>query len=149
LDKYAVRIGGGLNHRSGLFDGLLVKDNHLAARPLKELSPFLAQIITASRNEAPKREIEIEVDSLEQLREVLKLDGVDVILLDNMDCPKMRLAVEMRDAAGKRGKIALEASGGVTLEMVRSIAETGVERIAVGALTHSATAMDIGMDVED
>jgi nicotinate-nucleotide pyrophosphorylase (carboxylating) len=149
LDKYAVRAGGGMNHRIGLFDALLVKDNHLASSPLKELASFLGHVVAQSRAEASKREIEAEVDSLDQLREVLKVDGIDVILLDNMDCPKMRLAVEARDAAGKRGKVSLEASGGVTLEMVRSIAETGVERIAVGALTHSAMALDIGMDVED
>ena len=148
LDKYAVRAGGGMNHRIGLYDGLLVKDNHLAAQPLKELSAFLTKIVSQCRSEDPTRLIEIEVDTLEQLREVLKVDGVDVILLDNMDCPKMTLAVEMRDKAGKKGKVELEASGGVTLETVRSIALTGVERIAVGAITHSATAMDIGMDVE-
>jgi nicotinate-nucleotide pyrophosphorylase (carboxylating) len=148
LDKYAVRAGGGMNHRTGLYDGLLVKDNHLAAQPLKELSAFLCKIVSQSHSEDPKRLIEIEVDTLEQLREVLKVDGVDVILLDNMDCPKMQQAVEMRDKSGKKGKVELEASGGVTLETVRSIALTGVERIAVGAITHSAPAMDIGLDVE-
>lgn len=148
LDKYAVRAGGGMNHRTGLYDGLLVKDNHLAAQPLKELSAFLGKIVSQSRSEDPKRLIEIEVDTLEQLREVLKVDGVDVILLDNMDCPKMQQAVELRDRSGKEGKVYLEASGGVTLETVRSIALTGVERIAVGAITHSAPAMDIGLDVE-
>ena len=148
LDKYAVRVGGGMNHRIGLYDGLLVKDNHIAAQPLKELGAFLSKIVSRCRSEDPKHLIEIEVDTLEQLREVLKVDGVDVILLDNMDCPKMAQAVEIRDKAGKKGKVELEASGGVTLETVRSIALTGVERIAVGAITHSATAMDIGMDVE-
>jgi nicotinate-nucleotide pyrophosphorylase (carboxylating) len=148
LDKYAVRIGGGVNLRIGLYDGLLVKDNHLAAQPLKDLSGFLSKIIQQSRSEDPRRLIEVEVDTLEQLREVLKTDGVDVILLDNMDCPKMIQAVEMRDKAGKKGKVDLEASGGVTIETVRSIALCGVERIAVGAITHSATAMDIGLDVE-
>jgi nicotinate-nucleotide pyrophosphorylase (carboxylating) len=148
LDKYAVRAGGGVNHRVGLYDGLLVKDNHLAAQPLKDLGAFLSKIVSQCRSEDSTRLIEIEVDTLEQLREVLKVDGVDVILLDNMDCPKMTQAVEMRDRAGKKGKLDLEASGGVTLETVRSIALTGVERIAVGAITHSATAMDIGLDVE-
>jgi nicotinate-nucleotide pyrophosphorylase (carboxylating) len=80
---------------------------------------------------------------------VLKVDGVDVILLDNMDCPKMEQAVHQRDRAGRKGKVALEASGGVTLETVRSIAATGVERIAVGAITHSAAALDIGLEVEE
>ena len=146
LDKYAVRCGGGWNHRIGLYDGLLVKDNHVAAMPLRELSGFLAGIVSRSRGEDPKRLVEIEVDALEQLQEVLKVDGIDVILLDNMDCPRMQSAVEMRDRSAR--KVELEASGGVTLETVRSIALTGVERIAVGAVTHSAPAMDIGLDIE-
>jgi nicotinate-nucleotide pyrophosphorylase (carboxylating) len=146
LDKYAVRAGGGFNHRVGLFDGLLAKDNHIGHVALKELSGFLAGVVARSRGEDAKRMIEIEVDTLDQLREVLKVDGIDIILLDNMDCPKMQLAVEMRDRSGK--KTELEASGGVTLETVRSIALTGVERIAVGAITHSAPALDIGLDIE-
>lgn len=154
LDKYAVRCGGGLNHRVGLHDGLLVKDNHLHAVPLRELPAFLSGIVARSRAEDPRRLVEIEVDTLEQLREVLKVDGVDVILLDNMDCPTMQTAVELRDSAVPAGsgpagrKPELEASGGVTLETVRPIALTGVERIAVGLMTHSAAALDIGMDVE-
>jgi nicotinate-nucleotide pyrophosphorylase (carboxylating) len=149
LDKYAVRCGGGQNHRIGLFDGLLVKDNHVAAVPLKDLSAYLGQVVSKCRAEDPSRLIEIEVDTLEQLKEVLKVDGVQVILLDNMDCPKMEQAVQMRDRAGKKGHIDLEASGGVTLETVRPIALTGVERIAVGALTHSVTALDISLEVEE
>jgi nicotinate-nucleotide pyrophosphorylase (carboxylating) len=148
LDKYAVRRGGGFNHRMGLFDGLLVKDNHLAAISLKDLAGRLSQAVAQSRAEAPDRLVEIEVESLEQLREALKLEGNFAILLDNMDCPKMELAVEMRDKAGKKGKVALEASGGVTLETVRSIALTGVDRIAVGLITHSAPALDISMEIE-
>jgi nicotinate-nucleotide pyrophosphorylase (carboxylating) len=148
LDKYAVRCGGGLNHRTGLYDGLLVKDNHLAAVPPRELAGFLQPIINKSRSEDPARLVEVEVDTLEQLKEVLKLEGVDVILLDNMDCPRMEMAVELRNKSHKKGKVDLEASGGVTLETVRTIAQTGVDRIAVGALTHSATALDIGLDVE-
>ncbi|CAN5529233.1 carboxylating nicotinate-nucleotide diphosphorylase [soil metagenome] len=149
LDKYAVRAGGGFNHRIGLYDGLLVKDNHLASYPLKELAARMQPIVNQCRAEDASRLVEIEVDTLEQLREVLKLDGVGVILLDNMDCPKMEAAVELRDKAGKEQSVDLEASGGVTLETVRSVAQTGVDRIAVGAITHSATAMDIGMDVEE
>ncbi|HEX8522740.1 MAG TPA: carboxylating nicotinate-nucleotide diphosphorylase [Tepidisphaeraceae bacterium] len=149
LDKYAVRAGGGFNHRIGLYDGLLVKDNHLAGRPLKELAPFLSGIVSRSRSEDSKRLVEIEVDSLDQLTEVLKVDGVDVVLLDNMDCPRMTTAVEMRDRAGKKSKVELEASGGVTIETARPIALTGVERIAVGAITHSAPALDIGLDIEE
>lgn len=148
LDKYAVRCGGGFNHRIGLYDGLLVKDNHLAGRPLRELAGYLSPIVARSRAEDPARLIEVEVDTLEQLTEVLKVDGLDVILLDNMDCPRMQTAVELRDKAGKKGRVALEASGGVTLETVRTIALTGVDRLAVGAITHSAPALDIGFDIE-
>jgi nicotinate-nucleotide pyrophosphorylase (carboxylating) len=148
LDKYAVRAGGGENHRIGLYDGLLVKDNHLAGRPLKELAGYLQPIVNRSRSEDADRFIEVEVDTLEQLREVLKVDGIDVILLDNMDCPRMEQAVELRDKAGRKGKVALEASGGVTLDTVRTIALTGVERISVGAITHSAPATDIGLEIE-
>jgi nicotinate-nucleotide pyrophosphorylase (carboxylating) len=148
LDKYAVRCGGGHNHRMGLYDGLLVKDNHIAAIPLKELAGYLSQAIARSRAESSDRLIEIEVESLEQLREVMKVEGSYVVLLDNMDCPKMQTAVELRDRAGKKEKVLLEASGGVTLETVRSIALTGVDRIAVGAITHSAPALDISMDIE-
>jgi nicotinate-nucleotide pyrophosphorylase (carboxylating) len=149
LDKYAVRAGGGHNYRIGLYDGLLVKDNHVAAIPIKELQGYLAQVVARCRAEDASRLIEIEVDTLEQLCEVLKVEGVQVILLDNMDCPKMELAVDLRNKAGKKGQVDLEASGGVSLETVRQIAQTGVERIAVGALTHSAPAMDISLDVED
>ncbi len=146
LDKYAVVAGGGFNHRIGLYDGLLVKDNHLAHKGLGDLAAFVGDAVGRSRAEAPDRFIEIEVDRLDQLAEVLKVDGIDVILLDNMDCPTMRRAVAMRDSAGKR--VDLEASGGVSLETVRGVAETGVDRIAIGALTHSAPALDVGMDVE-
>ena len=149
LDKYAVLAGGGFNHRTGLFDGLLVKDNHLASLAAAELPAYLTDVVNRSRAEDPSRLVEIEVDNLEQLREVLKVEGIDVILLDNMDCPKMEQAVQLRDRAGRKGKIELEASGGVTLETVRSIAATGVERIAVGAITHSVTALDITLEIED
>jgi nicotinate-nucleotide pyrophosphorylase (carboxylating) len=148
LDKYAVRAGGGENHRVGLYDGMLVKDNHLASVLPRELSGYLQRIVNQSRGEAAGRLIEVEVDTLEQLKEVLKVEGIDVILLDNMDCPRMEMAVDLRDKSGRKGRVALEASGGVTLETVRTIALTGVDRIAVGALTHSATALDIGLDVE-
>lgn len=149
LDKYAVRCGGGFNHRAGLYDGLLVKDNHLAGVPLRELPAFLGKVVARSRAEDPARMIEIEVDTLDQLREVLKVDGVQLILLDNMDCPNMEVAVDLRNRSGRQGTVELEASGGVTLETLRSIAQTGVDRISVGALTHSAPALDIGLDVEE
>src|SRR3954464_4451512 len=107
LDKYAVAAGGGFNHRVGLYDGLLVKDNHLAHLPVRDLAGYLTPVVTKCRAEDASRLIEIEVDSLEQLREVLKVDGVGVILLDNMDCPNMEQAVRLRDAAGRKGKVEL------------------------------------------
>lgn len=148
LDKYAVRMGGGMNHRTGLYDMVLVKDNHIAGTTVRDLAGVLGAAVSASRAENPRRPIEIEVDALEQLREVLKVDGIDLILLDNMDCPGMKTAVELRDRAGKKGKVELEASGGVSLATVQSIAMAGVDRIAVGAITHSAGALDIGLDIE-
>jgi nicotinate-nucleotide pyrophosphorylase (carboxylating) len=148
LEKYAVRRGGGFNYRMGLFDGLLVKDNHIAGVGVKELHDLVSKSMAQSRAEAPDRLVEVEVDSLEQLREILTIEGEFAVLLDNMDCPKMQTAVELRDKSGKKGKVLLEASGGVTLETVRSIALTGVDRIAVGAITHSAPALDISMDIE-
>lgn len=149
LDKYAVVSGGGHNHRIGLYDGLLVKDNHVAALAPKDLVGYLSGVVKQCRSEDASRLVEIEVDTIDQLREVLKIDGVDVVLLDNMDCPKMEQAVRLRDQLGRKGKVELEASGGVTLETVRSIASTGVERISVGAITHSAPALDISLEVED
>jgi nicotinate-nucleotide pyrophosphorylase (carboxylating) len=148
LEKYAVRCGGGHNHRIGLFDMMLVKDNHLAGISPKELAGHLSQVVSRSRSESPDRLIEVEVESLEQLREVLKVEGIQIVLLDNMDCPKMQIAVEIRDRAGKKEKLLLEASGGVTLETVRPIAMTGVDRISVGAITHSAAALDISLEIE-
>ena len=148
LEKYAVRCGGGQNHRFGLYDGLLIKDNHLAAIPLPQLAMQLTRIVQTSRRESPGRFIQVEVDTLDQLREALKVDQVDSILLDNMDCPTMSQAVRMRDQAGRQGSLALEASGNVSLTTVRAIAETGVDRISVGALTHAAVSLDIGLDVE-
>lgn len=146
LDKYAVRAGGGMNYRIGLYDGLLVKDNHIAHVLVRDLAGHIGKIVASSRGEAPQRLIEVEVDNLEQFKEVLKVEGIDVILLDNMDCPSMEEAVRMRKEAGR--KVALEASGGVTLDTVRNIALTGVDRIAVGAITHSAPALDVGLDIE-
>jgi nicotinate-nucleotide pyrophosphorylase (carboxylating) len=149
LEKYAVRCGGGFNHRMGLHDGLLIKDNHLARHTSKDLPVWLSGVVAQSRSESPDRLVEVEVDTLAQLSQILKVDGIDVILLDNMDCPAMTEAVALRDASGRKGQTQLEASGGITLETVRSVAETGVERIAVGAITHSAPALDLGMDLEE
>jgi nicotinate-nucleotide pyrophosphorylase (carboxylating) len=146
LDKYAVLVGGGRNHRMGLHDMVLVKDNHLAHMPPGSLAERLTVAVKLARDAHPGIGVEVEVDTLEQFRQVLTVPGVDVILLDNMTCPTMRQAVALRDTAEHQP--ALEASGKVTLETVRDIAQTGVERIAVGALTHSAIALDIGLDVE-
>lgn len=150
LEKYAVRAGGGKNHRMGLYDAILVKDNHLAilaragrADPLAEIGARLAE---ARQGLGGEGFVEIEVDTLAQLEAVLALD-VDVVLLDNMAPGQLGRAVAMRDEANLRGRVALEASGGVTLDTVAAVAATGVERIAVGALTHSARAVDIGLDV--
>jgi nicotinate-nucleotide pyrophosphorylase (carboxylating) len=148
LDKYAVRCGGGFNHRVGLYDGLLAKDNHLAGVAVRDLKDWATRIVSQCRAEDPARLIEIEVTALEQFQELLKVEGIHVILLDNMDCPRMENAVQMRDASNRRGQLELEASGGVTLETVRPIAMTGVERIAVGGITHSAPALDISFEIE-
>lgn len=147
LDKYAVLAGGAKNHRTGLYDMVLLKDNHLAAYPIRELRKALSQIVRQSRNESPTRPIEVEVDTLEQLSQVLQVEEIDYVLLDNMDCQTLKQAVAMRNAARNDRKPMMEASGGVNLQTVRDIAETGVERISVGAITHSAPALDIGLDV--
>jgi len=151
LEKYAVRAGGGRNHRRGLYDAVLVKDNHLGvlarsgeADPLAALGGRLAE---ARRALGPEGFVEVEVDRLGQLDAALRLP-VDVVLLDNMSPEELRRAVARRDAAGLRGRVALEASGGITLRNVRAVAEAGVERISVGALTHSVPAADIALDVD-
>ena len=147
LEKYAVACGGGANHRAGLYDMVLVKDNHLAGLPAGELSVALGRVTHVAASEAPGRAVEVEVDTYEQFAQVLRVAGIDVILLDNMDCPTMARCVRLRDAAHP-SRPQLEASGGVTLETVRDIALTGVERIAVGAITHSAPSLDVGLDIE-
>jgi nicotinate-nucleotide pyrophosphorylase (carboxylating) len=140
LEKYAVRQGGGHNHRLGLYDGILVKDNHLAALGGQgDVWQRLAAALTGQRS----LPVEIEVDTLEQLRRVLGLRP-NVVLLDNMPTDDMRAAVQLRDQTAPG--VQLEASGGVTLATLRAIAETGVDRISVGALTHSAPALDIALD---
>lgn len=149
LDKYAVRCGGGANHRHGLFDAVLVKDNHLAALaqalPKTGLAVWLAEIVRRARRAKPRPGfIEVEVDSIEHLEIALTVDGLDVILLDNFDVPDLRRAVRLRNRAARR--VLLEASGGVSLKTIAAIARTGVDRISVGALTHSAPALDLGLD---
>ncbi|MCG3137079.1 MAG: Nicotinate-nucleotide pyrophosphorylase [carboxylating] [Phycisphaerae bacterium] len=147
LEKYAVRCGGGRNHRRGLHDAILVKDNHLAGIASERLAYRAFEILNniAELKPAPKF-VEFEVDNLQQFEALLKVVGIDIILLDNFAIEDMRTAVCRRDAAGLRGKVQLEASGGVNLTTVRAIAETGVERISVGALTHSAVALDISLE---
>lgn len=139
LEKAAVIAGGGTNHRFGLYDMVLVKDNHLSAQG--GLSGF-AQAIAKVRQEHPDLQIEVEADHLQQVRSFLEIAGVDVILLDNMKPAKMREAV----ALGK-GKVKFEASGGVTLKNVRQIAASGVDFISVGALSHSARAIDLSLEL--
>ncbi len=135
IEKYAVKSGGGMNHRFGLDDAVLIKDNHIAA------AGGVANAIASARaNTGHMTKIEIEVDTLDQLATVLK-HKVDVIMLDNMSNEKLRKAVAMIN-----GVSVTEASGGVTLDTVRGIAEAGVDMISVGALTHSAPALDLGLD---
>jgi nicotinate-nucleotide pyrophosphorylase (carboxylating) len=153
LEKYAVRAGGGWNHRSGLFDGILIKDNHLALGATSDetrYSPATAidrcrQVVASLAPQAAAAliPIEIEVDTLGQLDEVLP-KMPDIVLLDNMSLGDLKAAVAKRNAGYTQ--VQLEASGGVTLNTVTSIARTGVDRISVGALTHSAPCLDIGLD---
>jgi len=190
LDRYAVRCGGGQNHRMGLYDAVLIKDNHLAGVPLERLAETLAAMLerlrcatavsavaghegtahravahgsepgaeaagqsereaqaSAARKDATAtRFVEVEVGRIEQLAEVCKLPGVDIVLLDNFTPEQMRAAVKLRDDRGLRGML-LEASGGVTLANVAEIAATGVDRISIGALTHSAPALDLALEL--
>lgn len=134
LDKYAVRMGGGRNHRIGLFDGVLIKENHVTA------AGGIAEAIGRARHKLPHTlKIEIETRNFDEVEQALAA-GADIIMLDNMGYDEMRQAVEMIDA-----KALIEASGGVTLETVREVATTGVDIISVGALTHSVKAADISM----
>jgi len=137
LEKAAVVAGGGVNHRFGLYDMVLIKDNHLAA--LGELSSF-ADRIRQLRQERPNIRIEVEADDLEQARTFVEVDGIDVILLDNMTPAQIREALAL-----KRNNIKFEASGGITLKNVRRVAATGVDYISIGALTNAARAIDIAL----
>jgi nicotinate-nucleotide pyrophosphorylase (carboxylating) len=137
LQKYAVRCGGGFNHRFGLDDAVLIKDNHIAAAG--GIAPALARVRAGLGHMA---KIEIEVDTLAQLEEALG-QGADTILLDNMGVDELRAAVALT-----KGRAVLEASGNITLATVRGIAETGVDYISSGAITHSAANLDIGLDLD-
>lgn len=149
LQKYAVRAGGGTNHRRGLFDGVLIKDNHLAGWKAghggaAHASASIAAAVQQARERSPEElSIEVEVDTLKQLEDALDAPP-DIVLLDNMSCETLRRAIALRDR--KAPEVQLEASGGVTLETVAEIAATGVERISVGALTHSAPSLDLAFD---
>jgi nicotinate-nucleotide pyrophosphorylase (carboxylating) len=138
LEKYAVRCGGGANHRMGLSDAALVKDNHVLA------AGGVAEAFAAVRALEATIPVEIEVDSLDALRVALDA-GADVVLLDNFGTDDMRAAVEVRDECGR--PVILEASGGLTLEVARQVGETGVDFVAVGELTHSARVLDLGLDL--
>jgi nicotinate-nucleotide pyrophosphorylase (carboxylating) len=138
LEKAAVAAGGGTNHRMGLFDAFLIKENHIAA------AGGIAKAVYAAHKAHPELPIEVEVENLDDTAYALGT-GADQLLLDNMDPPTMRAAVELRDAHGSGGKPTLEASGGVNLETVRAYAETGVDFISVGALTHSAPVLDFSL----
>ena len=141
LEKYAVTCGGGANHRIGLYDMVLIKDNHLAA--LRDALPNpVAAAIERARARFPGLKIEVEADTLQQVEQALEARP-DFILLDNMNPVQLRLAVQKC-----KGRTLTEASGGVTLGTVRTIAETGVDFVSVGALSHSARAVDIGLDFE-
>jgi len=139
LEKAAVVAGGGANHRFSLSDMVLVKDNHLSAAAG---SGGFAEAIRRLREKYPGIRVEVEAERLEQVRSFLEIEGIDIILLDNMEPPEMREAV----AAGK-GKVKFEASGGITVKNVRRIAATGVDYISVGALTHSARAIDFSLEL--
>jgi nicotinate-nucleotide pyrophosphorylase (carboxylating) len=159
LEKYAVRCGGGHNHRTGLYDAILIKDNHLAygreetgnaafkpCEAVRKARAFLAQQVASDVPRGapdPEMLVEIEVDSLDQLREVLP-ERPDIVLLDNMPPETLRQAVAIRDAGGYQSE--LEASGGISLATIRAVAESGVERISTGALTHSAVSLDVALD---
>lgn len=152
LEKYAVRVGGGRNHRHGLYDAVLIKDNHLAVLARAEghdaVGETLARELDRIRPHLSDQAfIELEVDTLDQFRVALTLP-VDIVLLDNMPPATLREAVRLRDESVLGNRIELEASGGIMLENVREIAETGVERISIGALTHSATAVDVALEIE-
>jgi nicotinate-nucleotide pyrophosphorylase (carboxylating) len=138
LEKAAVKSGGGQNHRMGLYDGVMVKDNHLLAKP------ELQEAILSLRRSHPDILLEVEADSMDQARLFADLIGVDVILLDNMSPDQLRACVSL-----KRPGLQFEASGGVSLATVRQIAETGVDSISVGQLTHSARAIDFSLELFD
>ncbi len=147
LEKYAVRCGGGYNHRIGLYDGIMIKDNHFVEFG-DCIEKHLSQLIQEARNVKHVKFVAVEVDHVDdQLNHVLAVPGVDIVLLDNMGQWQLQHAVQMRNAiCGQNKKPLLEASGGITLDNIGVVASTGIDRIAVGAITHSAAAVDIALD---
>lgn len=137
LDKYAVRMGGGFNHRIGLYDGILIKDNHIAAAGSIEEA-----VKSAIKNAPHTIKVEVEVEDLSGLEDAIRA-GADVVLLDNMSIDEMKKAVELA-----QGRVLVEASGGITIENIKEIAATGVDMISVGALTHSVRAVDLSLEIE-
>lgn len=135
LEKYAVRVGGGHNHRFGLFDGILIKDNHI------EAAGSITNAIEAAKKHNHLSKVEVEVENINDLKEALRA-GADVVMLDNMTIEEMREAVKLA-----KGKVLLEASGNINLANVRAVAETGVDLISIGAITHSAPAVDMSMKI--
>lgn len=141
LDKYAVRMGGGYNHRLNLADGILIKDNHIEALRSREMG--LGDVVRLALSRASHTiKVEVEVESLEQVREAVEA-GAHIVMLDNMPVEMMRRAMDLIG-----GRAVVEASGGITLDTVRAVAETGVDLISIGGLTHSARALDISLDLE-
>lgn len=153
LEKYAVRCGGGYNHRIGLYDAVLLKDNHLAGTTPQTLASFVATAADRAKQLNSMAFIEVEVDTLDQFAALLTLpkDTVNIVLLDNMPPEMLQRAVAMRAAAGferkRPGGLELEASGGVTLDTLPAIAASGVDRISIGGLTHSAVVLDVALDI--
>jgi nicotinate-nucleotide pyrophosphorylase (carboxylating) len=147
LEKYAVRCGGGHNHRLGLYDAVLIKDNHLAQFG-RNFYPKLKKIIERAKKLKGAKFIAVEVDHVDdQLNYVLKIPGIDIVLLDNMGQWQLKHAVDMRNEMCRKGKRPLlEASGNISLSNVSAIAQSGIDRIAVGEITHSARAVDIAVD---
>ena len=148
LEKYAVKCGGGHNHRINLADGVMIKDNHIAEMG-KDITPKLEKMVAGAKQFEDVKFVSVEVDDVdEQLGDVLKVNGIDLILLDNMDTQQLKRAVEMRnEICGK--KPLLEATGNMNLNTVLQVAQCGVDRISVGAITHSAPSVDIGLDMQE
>jgi len=147
LEKYAVRCGGGRNHRMGLHDAVLIKDNHLSHRPIEQTSAVVFEMLNKIESlKPPPVFVEVEADTLDQVRQLYSVVGIDVVLLDNFSLGELREAVALRESLNLTDRIKLEASGGITLDTVSQIARAGIDYISVGALTHSAIAVDLALD---